>query len=258
MPGATLNCQGVGNCHGQDGSHQPDHINTWGRACLCLKIQVQTLSASSWVTPHIKYLSKTLPDINKWISKADTMLEGYKSWNTYCQGFTLSNIKEGNFAVARHYHLEVTKTEDRADSWSFETPIAHRTRARMKGLAADMHLETPSKSTNISKTLDIDDFYDILTAPGNTIPETLTQKTPTLKTPSPFQEKSPIPKELENAVYPPMKDEQIVNCALVIFLNALTISFSLVNNWTLHRKVFKAEFEDTSYEARTDGYLDDY
>lgn len=47
-----------------------------------------------------------------------------------------------------------------------------------------------------------------------------------------------------------------MNCALVIFLNALTVHFKLANNWTLHSKAFKATFEEASFEARTDGYLD--
>lgn len=46
-----------------------------------------------------------------------------------------------------------------------------------------------------------------------------------------------------------------MNCALVIFLNALTIHFDMDSNWTLHRKAFKAVFGDASFEARVDGYL---
>ncbi|KAE8348320.1 hypothetical protein BDV28DRAFT_143789 [Aspergillus coremiiformis] len=60
-------------------------------------------------------------------------------------------------------------------------------------------------------------------------------------------------------MFPPTKDEQIVNTALVVFLNALTIHFDICQtcNWTMHRKGFIAKFEETSFEARTDGYLDD-
>ncbi|KKK15133.1 hypothetical protein AOCH_007059 [Aspergillus ochraceoroseus] len=105
-----------------------------------------------------------------------------------------------------------------------------------------MHLETPSKSTNTTKTLDIEevDLNEAFTIP----------RTPSPETPSPFREITPAPKELENVLY-------IVNCALVIFLNALTFKFQLANKWTLHRKVFNATFDDASFEARTDGYLDD-
>lgn len=48
-----------------------------------------------------------------------------------------------------------------------------------------------------------------------------------------------------------------MNSALVIFLNALTIRLKFRNNWTMHRKAFKAMFGDASFKARSDGYLDD-
>ncbi|CAG8891060.1 unnamed protein product [Penicillium egyptiacum] len=64
-------------------------------------------------------------------------------------------------------------------------------------------------------------------------------------------------RELEKILYPPTKDEQIVNTALIVFLNALTIHFSLSLDWTLHRKSFTAAFKDTVFQARMDGYLDD-
>lgn len=66
-----------------------------------------------------------------------------------------------------------------------------------------------------------------------------------------------MPEELANILYPPTKDEQIVNTALVVFPNALTIHFSLSLDWTLHRKSFNAVFEDAEFQARTDGYLSD-
>ncbi|KAK2805795.1 hypothetical protein FQN50_006071 [Emmonsiellopsis sp. PD_5] len=206
-----------------------------------------------WLSHHVDSLPKMLPGINKWISEAHKMLKNYQSWETYCQGFRLPGIEEGNFAVARHYQLEVTRTKDETDQLTLTTPIAHRTRARVKevgGKLAEAHLETPSKSTNISEALDIEDL-------GLDDPFAIPPETPIRETPSPFREITPAPKELENVLYPPSKDEQIVNCALVIFLNALTIHFKLTNNWTLHRKAFKAKFEEASFEARIDGYLDD-
>ncbi|PWY82799.1 hypothetical protein BO83DRAFT_454901 [Aspergillus eucalypticola CBS 122712] len=69
--------------------------------------------------------------------------------------------------------------------------------------------------------------------------------------------RTPESQKPDNVLYPPTMDEQIVNCALFIFLNALTMPFKLANNWTLHRKAFKAKFYNASFEARTDGYLDD-
>ncbi|KAJ6036219.1 hypothetical protein N7540_000498 [Penicillium herquei] len=57
-------------------------------------------------------------------------------------------------------------------------------------------------------------------------------------------------------MFPQTEDEQIINIALVDFLNALTIHFPQANDWSIHRKSFKATFLNASFEARTDGYLE--
>ncbi|PWY83811.1 hypothetical protein BO94DRAFT_557653 [Aspergillus sclerotioniger CBS 115572] len=208
-----------------------------------------------WVPRRLNYLPTMLPGFKDWITKAETMLKTYQSWGTYCQGLALSDAGEGNFTIARHYQLQVANTRDDTDPLTLATPIAHRTRSReLARKFADMNLATSSRSNNISKTLDIEDTS--LDDPFD-ISETSVPVTPLPGTPSPFREITPAPKELENVLYLPTKDEQIVNCALITFLNALTIPFKLANNWTLHRKAFKAIFDDASFEARTDGYLDD-
>ncbi|KNG91727.1 hypothetical protein ANOM_000217 [Aspergillus nomiae NRRL 13137] len=216
-----------------------------------------------WVSRRMDELPRISSGISEWISEADTMLGGYKSWETYCRSFFSPNIEEGNFAVARQYQLEVTDTQDDTDLQTFVTPIAHRTCARARerdNPTADDHMETPSKSTNIR-------LEDPFVSPKTPAQETSVQDTPVQKisaqetpvheTPSPFQPITPGPKELENVLYPPTKDEQIVNCALILFLNALTMHFNLTHKRTLHRKAFKANFEKASFEARIDGYLDD-
>ena len=255
----------------------PRNLKTWENAIAEMGLTGQTIhgaelaSASKfeykqflllrvlWVRRKVEDLPELLPGINEWIVKAKTMLKTYKSWNTYWQRFTLPDIGEGNFTVARHYQLEVTNTKDETDPLTLTTPIAHRTRSReLARKLDDIHLETPSKSSNVSKALGVEDFDpDPVGFPETLIPETPIPETPSPESPSPFQMITPASKELQNVLYPPSKDEQIVNCALVIFLNALTVPFSLANNWTLHRKVFKAMFDDASFEARTDGYLDD-
>ena len=58
-------------------------------------------------------------------------------------------------------------------------------------------------------------------------------------------------------MYPRIKDKQIVNIALVDFLNALSIYFPKASKWILHLKSLKAKFEHVSFEARTDGYFED-
>lgn len=58
-------------------------------------------------------------------------------------------------------------------------------------------------------------------------------------------------------MYPPTKDEQIVNTALLVYLNSLTLHFNLPVSWSLHQMALTAEFTNTKFEARTDGYLAD-
>ncbi|CAI7564972.1 unnamed protein product [Penicillium glandicola] len=187
-------------------------------------------------------IHKTL-DIQSAKVRAAEMLRGYKSWSTYCNSFERKGgLPEGTFAIARHYQLEVVKTKDYADPRIFHTPIANRT--RNKQAAKGDHLVTPTKTKGDLSALSIksessDDSLDYED------PET------------PFQRTSPMPQELANILYPPTKDEQIVNTALIVFLNALTIHFSLSLDWTLHRKSFTAAFKGTEFQARTDGYLGD-
>lgn len=107
-----------------------------------------------------------------------------------------------------------------------------------------MNLGTPTRSSGIASSMEAQDLGLVDDS-----------ETPYNYTPSPFRPMTPVPKELASVLYPPSLDEQIVNCALVIFLNALTIHFDIDSNWTLHRKAFKAVFGDASFEARVDGYL---
>ncbi|OJD21719.1 hypothetical protein ACJ73_06943 [Blastomyces percursus] len=76
-------------------------------------------------------------------------------------------------------------------------------------------------------------------------------------TESPLAPISPGPEEIQNLIYRQTKDEQIVNTALINFLSALTLNAGLPDHWTLHRKSYKAYFTHASFEACTDGYLED-
>ncbi|PLB33630.1 uncharacterized protein BDW47DRAFT_90801 [Aspergillus candidus] len=58
-------------------------------------------------------------------------------------------------------------------------------------------------------------------------------------------------------MYPPTKDEQIVNTALLVFLDSITLHFDLSVGWSPHRKPLTAEFTNANFQARTDGYLAD-
>ncbi|KAJ5922819.1 hypothetical protein N7516_010522 [Penicillium verrucosum] len=198
------------------------------------------------------------------------MLDGYKSWNKYCDSIGSASTPEGTFAIARYYQREVARTEEKIDPQAFDTPISSRTRGGVKRIdkgVAGLSLgppETPTKkgpahlaSTSARSLLndndDSDDEYEedseILGLEDESSPSTIAS-------PSPIRLVTPITRELANILYPPTKDEQIVNTALIVFLNALTIHFPLSSKWTLHRKPLTAVFKNAEFEARTGGYLD--
>ncbi|KAI2815824.1 hypothetical protein CBS147320_10780 [Aspergillus niger] len=139
---------------------------------------------------------------------------------------------------------------------SFDTPIAQRTRSKRNNKLPDISKlqlippESPSQDQfKLPQTPDILSSEDDLESDNEESPQEPSRTTPAAQ----------IPEELQRRMFPPTKDEQIVNTALLIFLNALTIHFddNITSNWTIHRKGFIAKFTKASFEARTDGYLDD-
>ncbi|KAJ5962125.1 hypothetical protein N7501_007066 [Penicillium viridicatum] len=208
--------------------------------------------------------------MKRWIKEAEKKLRFYQSWSTYCEGVELPDERskersgepskatpEGNFAIVRHYQREVRKTKSEVDPQAFDTPIANRTRAKTN-LPLDKEMarlrlnpfETPTKqSPNQSSSRKLIPFEDESPSPGSSL----------ISGPSPLPDPIPpntIARELERVLYPPTKDEQIVNTALIVFLNALNTHFDFYSNWTLHRKPSVAAFENAQFEARADGYLD--
>ncbi|PIG88693.1 hypothetical protein AARAC_000462 [Aspergillus arachidicola] len=69
--------------------------------------------------------------------------------------------------------------------------------------------------------------------------------------------RSPIDQEAAHILYPPTKDEGIVNSTLLDFANALLAHHPLQNKWSLHPVPLTATFKKASFQARTDGYLQD-
>lgn len=65
------------------------------------------------------------------------------------------------------------------------------------------------------------------------------------------------PPELLDQAFPKTKDEQIVDTALLDFLNAFIMHRDSLVEWTLYRKPFTAEFTKAKIEARTDGCLEE-
>ncbi|RAK98447.1 uncharacterized protein BO80DRAFT_427291 [Aspergillus ibericus CBS 121593] len=193
----------------------------------------------------LKYL-----DLTQWLPDAKAKLDNLPSWKKYCNSFT-TQIPEGSFALARHYQLQVSRTEqdDFGGSGVLFTPKVHNTRSRQQAPQPpvpqpDFTKTPPSKPDSEFATPHFDDDGD----------SDSHMSSPLL--PSAWSSWSPI-KADEEFMYPPTKDEQIVNTALLVFLDSLTLHFNLSVGWSLHRMALTAEFTDVKFQARTDGYLAD-
>lgn len=193
--------------------------------------------------------SRFLPffDLNQWLPDAKEKLENLSSWDKYRQSFVGSNL-EGTFATARHYQLEISKVEQLEITGGVVfTPKVHMTRSKTQ--AAQLPIRQPdftaatppSKPTQGFETPYVDDEEDTDSPGSSSMP------------PSRWSNVKPD----EKFMCPPTKDEQIVNTALLVFLDSITLHFNLSVDWSMHRKPLKAEFTKAKFHARTDGNLAD-
>ncbi|GKZ44886.1 hypothetical protein AbraIFM66951_007214 [Aspergillus brasiliensis] len=179
------------------------------------------------------------------MNQAKDMLRSYPSWNTHRENFR-GNPEERNFLLVKNSQEEAAKVKSNGISKDILfSPVSNRTRQRTRERRREEHM-TPTPSL---ETLTLNDD---IPATGPVTPGT--------KKDGEFFSNSTGgslgPEELLRDMYPTIDDEQIVNVALLNFLQALTDYFpSLGSSWTIHRKQLKAKFNGIEYEARTDGYL---
>ncbi|KAI1824096.1 hypothetical protein F4861DRAFT_539412 [Xylaria intraflava] len=153
-------------------------------------------------------------------------LEAQESWSLYLDSIKkgLSGIKSlGLFSLVWHYQLRVCPVEG-PDSTTL--PI-HRLAIRPR-LASERSTQPQAQTPQVS------------TRRGQEAPSTR----PNLLQDTLSQARVAI-------------DEQIVNVALILYLNALTLCSEAQGEWTPHRKgfVLKSQEGEKVYEARVDGYL---
>jgi len=173
-------------------------------------------------------------------------LNGYKSWLDYLENLesgdpSLRGVKDiGIFTLVQYYQSRVMTAKDANSENStpkFE-PISRRTRSGLPSLERRSPLETPSRIRQHTHEIDFD--LELEDSDADESFQTLEHVTPASITLS-----------------IPAKDEQIVNTALVIFLNAITVlhpSFSKPSSnveWTMKR----IQITFGKWVARTDGYL---
>ena len=205
----------------------------------------------------------------RFIDQANEMLKTYKSWEPYCNSFKQGHGRqqeEGSFFLAKLYQDNATKTNISQDvSDSVISSPARNTRIQKQlrkeqeqsptkskaDAKANKQLPTRSRNAGIPLAIRFKDSDEPPQTPSTTPFSSGLFESPDSPAWQPLSE--PIPKSI---------DEQIINTALVIHLNATTEHFNLPQHWTMHRKKFVAPavkngIEEKGYEARTDGYLSD-
>ncbi|KAL3248313.1 hypothetical protein ABHI18_012098 [Aspergillus niger] len=202
------------------------------------------------------YRSKLDPNrlgLGPWMNQAKNMLRSYPSWNTYRKSFR-DKLEEGNFFLVKTSQAEAAKVKSNEISNNVMfSPVSKHTRQKTRERREEPYT-TPSRSNLPSlKALTLDDDT---TATGPVTPVSK-EEDDIFPDPASISTQGSLgPEELLREMYPSVDDEQIVNVALVNFLQALTNYFpSLGSSWTIHRKPLKAKFNDAEYEARTDGCL---
>ena len=185
------------------------------------------------------------------IDEARIELASYNSWNSYCESFESgTKMKEGNFFAAKIHQ----KNAADVISEIISSPIANRTRSKNANKSRPDHdpqAGSPTRSRNPGGQDPGQIDIDSLMTPGFKDDVKFDVE------PSPLPSgNTPMSKEFipDEPIYGKTRDEQIVNSALIDYLNALTDHFDLGQHWVLHRRPLHGK---KLYEARTDGYLTD-
>lgn len=184
--------------------------------------------------------------LKEWNRRAAATLKGYSSWKSYIENFSVK-LQEGTFALPLFYQRQIAAipTDSKLRPNVAVSPIARRTRSHTKDIERGVKKHLDFTSTNPPRTPspEAENEYD----------DTESSE----EDDTPPDERSYRPTELLDLNFPKTKDEQIVNTALIDFLNAFTIQINTYCHWTLYRKPFKMNFKNASFEARTDGVLED-
>lgn len=191
----------------------------------------------------------------KYLDQAAVFLQGFRSWEDYLK---LNEKKDkaqgrvpdlGTFSLVASFQLQVAEIGENQDGTSnvtISSPVASRTRSNDPN--------PPSTPTPVGRT----------TGPSRTLAFRPATPKDDIDSPFPFPSSgfTPAGESPANAnnsqPVPPTPDEQIVNTALILFLDALTMHFpGLTQYWTIQRYAFKITCGSQQFEARTDGYLQD-
>jgi hypothetical protein len=194
-------------------------------------------------------ISKFKSQRKKWIDdscfwKAQILFKKMPSFKLYLDSFDSRDLVPfpdlGTFSLVRFYQLSVKSTQFNETVSAKFSPIAKRTRfalAQSNELRDELNA-SPTPGVELEAAYDDD-------SPTSDIDMSKL----TLEALSEISDWDPLSSA-------PTEDEQIVNTALVDFLNAATMHHVRTVEWTLHRKSFRVgERGEQGFEARVDGTL---
>ncbi|KAI1270804.1 hypothetical protein F5Y07DRAFT_405100 [Xylaria sp. FL0933] len=192
------------------------------------------------------------------------------AWKEYIQSLSKNpqSIRDDGYAglqtfsLVRYYQIQSSRVNfedgDSIAKVDF-TPIAMRTRSRRAIDSQPPTTPTPIRTSNYSKIDNLMAEMDIGDTPGTFKSSRSVDGSPSASATSTEHTDifSPFTGTLTDQ-FKALQDEQIVNTALILYLNAIAIHCtSLQADWTLHRRAFVVRNKDAekTYEARVDGYL---
>lgn len=211
-------------------------------------------------------------ELDRHLETSREFLKEVPGWDQYISSYhrSLAELQSGRFSslgifsLVRLYQLNVgavdASSEGATNKVAF-TPIAMRTRARTGGAEPRPTTPvTPTPSSRSWKTPETGNDYGISGDEDMSILEkdlsalSLSGNTPRKIDISP---QSPLTEDFAR-ILKDASDEQIVNMALLVFLDAIVIHCPLVKtDWTPERRGFtvKDRRQSKVYEARVDGFL---
>lgn len=201
--------------------------------------------------------------------KAKQFLDNMPGWKEYIDDIktnagspSLSSIENiGLFSLVRLHQMRIflsPKPKDHDFGSTIEkvifspSPIAHRTRSQKPTAGPSGNLHTPTPVSRAQKNKESLDFAHTCD-PISEMDDLLLDDTPESSKILPSPESPANPAE-----HLPSEDEQVVNMALILFLDAVTIYHPQIKEqgdkspqWTIKRLQLKFK----NWEARTDGFL---
>ncbi|KAI0537292.1 hypothetical protein GGR58DRAFT_472484 [Xylaria digitata] len=246
-------------------------IHEYGLACSGSEISREQflLLRTLWVPRTVKDLCER--DRSLWIDdssfqKAQDFLSSSAistAWKRFLNsiGTPLNTLQEKGYAdlhtfslVRYHQAQSEGLLSGRDNSAKVDmSPIAKRTRNQLKQRVAIQSSPTPAPNLlDLEEPMEILDISD---PPPSGLPSTPERG----NSPAPYETPGDVSSPFEDPrVFKAIQDEQIVNTALIEYLNALAIHCTDVKaDWTLHRLPLIARDHEgvKTYEARVDGYL---